>query len=164
MNEIQSLQHMLNLLSFNTPALPRITESGAFDESLLESVMIFQRDNGLPVTGVVDIQTWSAIRGEYYRHLDLYGFSPVLHIIPRRFPEELTESHLNMVKAALSELEQHISNLEFSGDLTRSLRVIQGLAALPVTGRLDRQTWAIIASLYRAVSTRQALYTSPLVR
>ena len=61
MNPIQSLQHMLNHMARTIPTLPRIAETGQFDEDTLEAVMIFQRDSRLPVTGVVDQLTWNAI-------------------------------------------------------------------------------------------------------
>ena len=59
---VRDIQHMLNVLSFTHPAIPRLVEDGVFGERTLEAVMIFQRDFGLPVTGVVDYETWLAIR------------------------------------------------------------------------------------------------------
>ena len=41
---------------------PRLATDGVFGERTLEAVMLFQREFGLPVTGVVDQRTWDAIR------------------------------------------------------------------------------------------------------
>ena len=62
---IRSLQYMLNQLAIHNDILTRLAVDGIFGERTLEAVMVFQRENGLPVTGVVDLTTWNAIRDAY---------------------------------------------------------------------------------------------------
>ena len=52
---IRSLQYMLNQLAIHNDILTRLAVDGIFGERTLEAVMVFQRENGLPVTGVVDL-------------------------------------------------------------------------------------------------------------
>lgn len=172
MNPVQSLQHMLNHLARTFPNLPRLGESGIFDEPTLEAVMIFQRDFGLPVTGIVDQVTWDAITGAYYQNLIQFGEPPLLHVFPggtSRVRENEQAAELFIVQAILTELFNIFSNFETvelngvnSGATLRDLRQIQTLASLSESGTLDRATWAILAALYRTFITRRAFSTSPL--
>ena len=41
-----------------------------------------------------------------------------------------------------------------SGETHANIRVIQGLAGLPVTGVMDRATWSFLVQLYQALITR----------
>ena len=70
---IRNLQHMLGQLSRRHTQLPRLVETGVFDELTLEAVMIFQRDFGLPVTGVVDHDSWYAVVAAYQKDLLHFG-------------------------------------------------------------------------------------------
>lgn len=73
---IRSLQYMLNQLAIHNDILTRLAVDGIFGERTLEAVMVFQRENGLPVTGVVDLTTWNAIRDAYIHMELMYGFPP----------------------------------------------------------------------------------------
>ncbi|MCI8762938.1 MAG: peptidoglycan-binding protein, partial [Oscillospiraceae bacterium] len=79
---IRSLQYMLNQLAIHNDILTRLAVDGIFGERTLEAVMVFQRENGLPVTGVVDLTTWNAIRNAYIHMELMYGFPPALNVLP----------------------------------------------------------------------------------
>ena len=64
---IRSLQFMLNQLAIHDPKLIRLAVDGIFGERTLEAVMLFQREYYPPVTGVVDLGTWDAIRAAYHQ-------------------------------------------------------------------------------------------------
>lgn len=172
MNPIQSLQHMLNHLARTIPSLLRLAETGIFDEPTLEAVMIFQRDYGLPVTGIVDQKTWDTITAAYYLNLFQTGSPPPLHVLPTG-TDLVQESEHNMVmfivQAMMTALSTLISNFEKvepngvnSGSTTRNLKLLQALASLETTGTLDRSTWAILSHLYRAFVTRRPVFTLDL--
>ncbi len=173
MNPVQSLQHMLNHLARTIQTLPRLAETGTFDEPTLEAVMVFQRDFGLPVTGIVDQLTWDVIKDQYYQNLFRYGDTPLLHVFPsgtESVGESEQAAELLIVQAMISELRKVISNFESgamdginSGATWRNLRIVQQLSTLPDSGVLDRATWAILASLYRIFVTRRATSTFPLL-
>lgn len=169
MNAVKSLQHMLNYFSRTVGTLPRLAETGVFDESTLEAVMIFQRDFGFPVTGVLDQETWDSITAHYYRSLFQFGTPPLLSVFPSGagFVGEYERSaELLIVQAMLTSLQAVITNFEpvqlngiNSDSTTENLKRVQILAGLNVSGSLDRATWAILAALYRIFVTRQAVRT-----
>lgn len=172
MNPVQSLQHMLNHLARTVTSLPRLAETGVFDEATLEAVMIFQRDSGLPVTGIVDQTTWDAVTVAYYENIFLYGEPPLLRVF-QRGTDAVRESEsapvVRIVQAMFTELMNVISNFEQvelnginSSATHRNLRRVQALATLPDSGTLDRSTWAILSALYRTFVSRNALGTFPL--
>lgn len=59
------MQHSLSRISNNFPLIPEVEITGYFDESTENAVKIFQEIFGLPVTGIVDIDTWYRIRFLY---------------------------------------------------------------------------------------------------
>ena len=79
---VRSLQYMLNQLAIHNPKLIRLTVDGIFGERTLEAVMVFQREYHPPVTGVVDLGTWNAIRDAYFKAEQQYGFPPPLNVLP----------------------------------------------------------------------------------
>lgn len=172
MNPVQSLQHMLNHLARTMPTLPRLAETGIFDEPTLEAVMIFQRDSGLPVTGIVDQAVWNTITAAYYENLLLFGDPPPLHVFPggsNEVKESERAAELLIAQAMITELLKVISNFEAvnfdginSGATLRNLKLLQSLSSLPDSGTLNRATWAVLATLYRTFVTRRAMRTFPL--
>lgn len=172
MNPVQSLQHMLNHLARTMDGLPRLAETGVFDEATLEAVMIFQRDFGLPVTGIVDQLTWDAITEAYYLNLIQYGPPALLHVFPSgigAIMESESAAEVRIAQAMLAELVTVFSDFEppildgtNTGATTRNLKRIQSLSGMTVSGTLDRGTWAVLAALYRAYITRKAMRTFPL--
>lgn len=172
MNPVQSLQHMLNHLARTIPPLLRLAETGVFDEPTLEAVMIFQRDFGLPVTGIVDQATWDAITAAYHQNVFQFGPPPLLHVFPggtESTQENERTAELLIAQALITALLNAVSNFEDvelngvnTGATTRNLKTLQALSHMPETGVLDRATWAMLSHLYRTYITRGALKTFPL--
>ena len=161
---IRDLQHMLNHLSYQYPALPRLAEHGTFDELTLEAVMIFQRDFAPPVTGIVDENTWYAIVSAYqYGQLN-YGFPPSLRVFPNgTFATEQGEisAQMRVAQVIFVSLPPTIVNFKRgtpdginAGANRENLVALQRLAALPETGTLNRATWDFLARLYHIFVTR----------
>lgn len=174
MDPVRSLQHMLNQLARTIQALPRLAETGVFGEATLEAVMIFQRDFGLSVTGIVDQATWDRLVAIYGENLFQFGAPPALHVFPSgttALPEGHQAPELLIVQAMMNELYLVISNFEkaelngINGGATfRNLKRVQRLSAMPESGILNRATWAVLAALYRTLVTRHATHSvSPLV-
>ncbi|MFR1234301.1 MAG: peptidoglycan-binding domain-containing protein [Evtepia gabavorous] len=64
---VSTLQEMLRTIAFVNRSLPFLRPTGRFDEETLEAVMMFQKINGFPVTGIVDRRTWDAIMNAFCR-------------------------------------------------------------------------------------------------
>ena len=162
---VRSLQYMLNQLAIHDPKLVRLAVDGVFGERTLEAVMVFQREYHSPVTGVVNLDTWDAIREAYFRVELYYGSPPPLNVLPSGAytADEGAESEpMLIVQAMFASLTKKVSNFQpchkfngcNDGETHANIRIVQGLAGLPVTGVLDRATWAFLVQLYQALVTR----------
>lgn len=161
---IRSLQYMLNQLAIHNDVLTRLAVDGIFGERTLEAVMVFQRENHLPVTGVVDLTTWNAIRAAYVHTELMYGFPPALNVLPCGTYTAVEGQEcevLRIVQAMFDSLTKVMSNFApcqmnccNDGETHKNLQEVQRLAGLPVTGTLDRSTWAYMVQLYQALVTR----------
>ncbi len=58
---IRLLQYILQVVQAFDPAIPIVEQTGTFDTATRDAVRAFQRENGLPITGAVDAQTWDAL-------------------------------------------------------------------------------------------------------
>ena len=156
---VRDVQHMLNVLSFSHPAIPRLVEDGVFGERTLEGVMIFQRDFALPVTGVVDYDTWLALRVQSDLIAQRDGAPIPLQIIsPQYTPTASGTPEWEFVRTILTSLSSILNNFPNTpASDSENIRQIQRLAQLPVTGVLDRPTWGILVRLYHALVVRGAL-------
>lgn len=63
--KVQQMQEQLNVISNAYPALPRIAADGIYGPATRAAVEKFQSIFGLPVTGVVNYQTWYKISEIY---------------------------------------------------------------------------------------------------
>ncbi len=161
---VRSLQEMLDQLAVHNDAYMRLVPDGIYGERTLEAVMIFQREEKLPVTGVVNDQTWNAIVAAYERMEFLYGAPPPLSVLPDgtyTCCQGERSAPMFIVRGMFSALEQVTTNFSpcagsdvNDGGTYENLRTVQRLSGLPVTGTLDRSTWACLCQLYHALVTR----------
>lgn len=165
MNPVQSLQHMLNEIARSMPVLPSLSESGEFDETTLEAVMLFQRESGLPVTGIVDQALWDAIFHAYTDGQLRHGDPPPVRVHPGRFyavePGESSDMLLpaqamfHALSGVLGNFEPCPLDRQNSGSTQKNLCLLRNAAQLEPTGRLDRAAWSYLVRLYEALITRQ---------
>ena len=83
---VTSLQSMLRAIAFVEQQFPVISATGLFDEDTLEAVLRFQKQNYLPVTGIVDEETWDSIASAFinaYRQLPPVSVPPYTLDNPR---------------------------------------------------------------------------------
>jgi len=161
---VRDLQFMLNQLGRRNSALPRLAETGLFDELTLEAVMIFQRDFPLPVTGIVDAATWDAIVSAYRDDQLQFGAPLDLRVLPNgeyssaygefSYPKIIVEAIFASLPASIINFSKHPAN--------ERLFVLQRLAGIPDDGALNRLTWDFLARLYHAFVVRKALEHSDL--
>ena len=62
---IRSLQTMLRVISEDDVRYPTIIPDGIYGQQTVNAVSVFQRQHGLPVTGIADQTTWEAITAAY---------------------------------------------------------------------------------------------------
>ena len=162
---IRSLQYMLGELSYADSRLPFLAPDGIFGEETLESVMIFQREYGLPVTGRVDQRTWDTISDQFLQWERERALPrPLAAFPPRPFQIEPGEANdtLALTQVMFRSLSQLLDGITptppdghhgpFSVDNTRWL---QRHAGLEETGTMDRFTWNMLTRLYALFVTRR---------
>jgi len=161
---IYELQTMLRTLAAVNWSLPYLAPDGVFGETTLEAVMTFQKEAGLPVTGVVDQTTWEAISRAYEdarRRLDPPRGTDLFP-----FPSECVEPGqatpmLLPIQAMFCALARFLAGVRDAPPCGRlddateeNLRWLQARGGLPVTGRLDCGTYRLLSRVYETFVAR----------
>ena len=152
---VRSLQTMLRVIAEDDATLPTVIPDGIYGPSTMIAVTSFQRREGIPITGIVDERTWNQIVNAYEPALVRVGKAEPIEILLE--PGQViilgeSSPYVYLMQGMLAQLSQDhrdISRPGFDGilgpDTADSLRGFQQLAALPVTGTLDRITWQHLA-------------------
>lgn len=155
---VRSLQTMLRVIAQNENNQPSLIPDGIYGAQTTAAVSAFQRNRGLPVTGVADQDTWEALVAAYEPALILVGEAEPIAVIFE--PNEVIvtgQEHPNLYLAqgiltVLSEVYGSITPPSLNGILDmptgQSLSSFQRLNDLPETGELDRITWQRLALQY----------------
>ena len=161
---IRSLQTMLRLLAQEDMQIPRVIPDGIYGPTTLQAVTAFQKRHKLPITGVVNELTWNAIVAAYDdARIRLEPAAPLLiYLGAGQQIDEDNASHVLLLQAMLLTILRRYPDLpqvSVSGvydDGTRqTVEILQQLGGISPTesGRVDKQTWQLLAHLYRAVTT-----------
>jgi len=166
---VRSLQTMLRVIAEDDGQSPTVVPDGIYGPQTTSAVSVFQRNHGLPVSGVTDEPTWDAIVETYEPALIRIGPAQPLQIILH--PNEIIrrgDENLNLyiVQAVLAVLSQVYGSPApgMTGVLdiptSNALLVFQQMHALPQTGELDKETWRALALQYPLAynSTQSNLY------
>ena len=148
---IRSLQTMLRVIAKDDKRYQNIIPDGIYGPDTVNAVTAFQRQNSLPLTGIVDQQTWDTIVPAYESALIRIGKAEKIEILIEPgavFSYGDNDPHIYLIQAMLAQLaDEHaqIPHPAHSGTLDReterSLRAFQHFAGLPETGKADRNTW-----------------------
>ena len=148
---IRSLQTMLRVIAEDDDRLPTVVPDGIYGPTTMQAVSAFQRQNGLPVTGVADQITWEQIVAVYEPALVRVGKAEPIEIVMDpgkvfRFGD--SSPYIYLLQSMLIQLSNDhpaINRPDHSGVIDTStadaLSAFQRLSALPVTGELDKITW-----------------------
>ena len=162
---VRTLQTMLRAVAeVNGGIMPAPRANGVFGETTLEAVMTFQRENGIPVTGQVDGETWDALIRSYGRACqtlcgcsgtDLFPF-PLERVEPGQSTPMLLP--IQAMFCALSEFLTGIRAEDPCGALDEAtadhIRWLQARTGLPVTGAMDRDTCDSLSRVYETFVAR----------
>lgn len=152
---VRSLQTMLRVIELDGGKQNALIPDGIFSENTVKSVSAFQRENGLPVTGIADNDTWDLIYAQYDDALIRIEEAEPIEIIldPGEILREgNTGPYIYLLQSMLiflSDIHSTIRPPEHTGvydrDTASAVRDLQRLALLPETGQTDRKTWKNIA-------------------
>ena len=148
---IRSLQTMLRVLSKDDRRQPTVIPDGIYGPSTMNAVTVFQRRNGIPVTGIVDQVTWDAVVGQYESALIRVGKAEPIEILidaNQVFRYGDSNPYIYLLQGMLTQLSNDHSKIpqpSHSGIMDRatiaSLSAFQELSDLDVTGEFDKITW-----------------------
>lgn len=148
---VRSLQTMLRVLAEDDNRLPTVVPDGIYGPSTMNAVSAFQRQNGIPVTGIVDQGTWDLIVVRYEPALIRVGKAEPIEIIldpGQVFRCGDSSPYVYLLQSMLTQLSKDhpiINPPGHSGimdeDTVQSLAAFQRLSGLPVTGDFDKITW-----------------------
>lgn len=148
---IRSLQTMLRVLSKDDRRQPTVIPDGIYGPSTMNAVTVFQRRNGIPVTGIVDQVTWDAVVGQYESALIRIGKAEPIEILidaNQVFRYGDSNPYIYLLQGMLTQLSNDHSKIpqpSHSGIMDRatiaSLSAFQELSDLDVTGEFDKITW-----------------------
>lgn len=155
---VRSLQQMLRVIGEDRGQSTSVVPDGIFGQQTRGAVTQFQRQNGIPITGVADQVTFERIADAYEPAMTRVGAAQPLQLILN--PNQVLsrgENHpyLYLVQAmllALNEIYGSISPVEMTGVLDapteQALSDFQYLSGLPASGELDKVTWKHLALHY----------------
>lgn len=157
---ITNLQRYLRRLSYEGLEGNRVPIDGIFDRDTRDALTQFQRNMGLPATGVADKRTWDTLFSEYQRVTDKERSSQALYLFPKTpadYEVTLGDTLLlvNVIQLLLLELsaaygifEDIIESGTYDSQTEKAVRDFQRINLLPETGRVDEATWNRIVREY----------------
>ena len=163
---IRSLQTMLRVIAEDDPKLPTVVPDGVYGPTTMQAISAFQRQYGLPVTGITDQATWDQIVAIYEPARIRIGPAEPIEILME--PGEVfrlgdSNAYIYLLQSILIQLSNDnpaISPPDHNGVLddptSQALAAFQLLAGLPPTGELDKITWKYLARHFTLSANRQA--------
>lgn len=161
---VRSLQTMLRVIAQEDARQPSLIPDGIYGNQTTAAVSAFQRNHGLPVTGVADQNTWETIAAVYEPAMIRTGPAQPLEIILdpgeviRRGDRKANVYIVQAVLIVLSETYSSITPPSVNGILDEAtaaaLEAFQELSGLPETGELDKITWKQLALHYPLAANR----------
>lgn len=162
---VRSLQTMLRTISEYNGSIPTVVPDGIYGKETRNAVTTFQRNSGLPATGIADQQTWERIVDQFEDALIYIDKAYPIEIImdPNRVYVRGDRSpNLYLAQAILDYLStQHklISAPSRNGQLddltSASILSFQTLNGLQTTGNLDRKTWLNLSKQFTLNANRE---------
>ncbi len=155
---IRNLQHFLRLISYYYNTVPAVIPDGKFSSQTQQSVMGFQKTFNLPVTGVVNFDTWKLITS-IFNQLSKYEEAALVPLIfpATNFSINPGESPLclyliHSMLYSLSTFFENLSDFNITGThdepSVNSIKFLQELFNLEPDGIIDKKTFNMITSLY----------------
>lgn len=158
-NSVRAIQYYLNVIAYFNGNLNTLPIDGVFGEDTVNAVRVFQQFYNLPVTGVIDRQTWNKIREIYdniIRNLpEGYSGNQAALYPGYVLSEGMRGTNVRNLQTYLSAISTFLPSL---GNITvdgiygpataNAVREFQRLYGLPVTGTVGPLTWFYIAREY----------------
>ena len=153
------MQSMLRVIALATGEIPLLVPNGIFGKETAQAVRIFQQESDLPVTGIIDAATWSAITTAYQHFkTELQNPQPLAIRTEDGFTLRFGDqgNHVYLLQAMLIVLNQYYQNFpavsvsgKFDLQTKRAGMELQRCCHQEVTGILTLHCWKRLVRLYQ---------------
>lgn len=159
---VRNLQRYLRRLydSDRSNIIFAVPIDGIYGDATRDAVSEFQRSRNILITGVVNKLTWDAVFSEYeelIRKEDKRIFPEFFPTLPQDYETAFGErsSFISVLQFILDELRNSYDTIPefelngtFDGDTSLAVKEFQRIHALPVTGKVNRDTWNALAEAF----------------
>ena len=169
-NEAQSvsnLQKYLRQLGYFDPDISFAPIDGIYESDTRDALSAFQSKNGLPTTGTADRDTWDVLFREYNKSINHQAVPEPVFFFPR-YPVgyDVGTGDDGMVVTVIQLLLRELLTLYgqddgslsitgvFDDDTEKAVLNFQATHRVPETGRVDKNTWDLLAKGHRPVVNR----------
>lgn len=146
---------MLRVIGIHDGSIPSVIPDGIYGPQTMTAVSAFQRNHGLPTTGVVDNQTWDSIvyayrpaRTQLAAANSVSIFMDPGQVICRNqhwYFLPVAQAMLTVMSQAYPEIPSPTNSGTMDEATSRSLQAFQKCCSLPETGELDKESWKHLA-------------------
>lgn len=161
--DVYELQLWLRRIARDSDTIPTLIPDGIYGSDTESAVRTFQSENGILPTGVVNFETWNAIKAAYLK----ITVEPIgLNIFPSSAyitePGERSDiiTFIQLALSALSVVYDEFDLLSISGvndEITMGeVRSFQKINGIPETGLVDIITWNRLAQNYNIYANNGA--------
>ncbi len=160
---VQVLQYYLAVIGAYYDSVPRVQVTGTFDQQTTDAVIAFQKTYGLTPDGLVGRNTWNDLERAYNGILESSTFEGGVALYPGTILQQgsmgqyvsYLQQYLSLIAGTYTSIPSVPVTGLFGSQTRESVMAFQREFGLPVTGRVDINTWNRIASLYSDLSIGQ---------
>lgn len=157
--DVANVQYFINYMSAFYDTVPPLAIDGIYGPSTEDAVRAVQRTFGLPVTGILDLDTWEIL---YRTYLGFVSTIPLKYVegnvvpypgIPLRLGSSsdavrLLQEYLNYIATVFTELPTIPVTGYFGNQTEEAVLAFQRRAGIEPTGTVAAATWLAITTLY----------------
>ena len=155
---VRSLQTMLRVISKAENRTMNVVPDGIYGRQTAAAVSSYQREHGIPATGVTDQATWDHIVRKYGNAVTNIGKAQGIEVILNPNRSFCSGDSGPWIGLAQSMLETIQKQFGMDGTVCHSgcmdpetcgcVEAFQKLNDLPSTGKIDRKTWKHLSLIF----------------
>lgn len=165
--QIQLMQYFLNVLSAYYDSVPAVDINGMLNSQTRRAIMEFQKTFELPLTGIIDDETWSIMFNSIQGILETLPPSAIA-LPALLYPEEvyregsegpnvyIMQQFLMFISTVIPDIPPVIPDGIFGPETTEAVIAFQNLYGIDPDGMIDENTWNRIVRTYRQLRFSEA--------